>query len=438
MAVHTDPSPRSSAEFAASLIRTGFFDTYFVYEHGTVWTVAWGVRVEIVVNATRVRVRRDSVEESWPTVGGPLRAAHEALERLALSDWTACGWIAFEAVHVLNGRPDLAGDSDVVHLVVPEVEVRIERGRASVVRGGDPRLHALLEHLRTAPPANMPASRRADVPVDVNADSGRYREAALEALEEIRSTELRKVTLSRSVPVGEPVDFVETYLAGRAATAPARSFLLSIGGLTATGFCPETLLEARPDGKVSTQPLTRTRALVGNELETERSRAEMSADAEAVYAHAIAVSSAFDEFNEVCEPGSVVVDELVAFRTRGSVQHLASRLCGRLAGGKTSWDALEALFPAVATSGAPKRAGCEFISRSEATPRGIYSGAVLLALDDGFLDAGLVSRAVYETRGRRWLRAGAGIVASSSPERKFEETREKLRDISSYLVTGPT
>ncbi|SER51000.1 chorismate-binding protein [Lentzea albida] len=424
MAVLPEPSPKPSAELAAALIRTGFFDTYFLYEHGEVWTIAWGVRVEIVVDATRVRVRRDSVEESWPVVGGPVRAARAALERLSLPEWTVCGWIAFEAVHVMNDRSDLAGDSEVVHLVVPEVEVRIESGRASVVRGGDARLGALLEHLRTAPVEDAPASGRATVPVDLDAGGGRYRDAVLEAVEEIRSTALRKVTLSRSVPVDEPVDFVATYLAGRAATAPERSFLLSIGGLTTTGFCPQTVLEAGSDGKVVTRPRLETRA------------DELVPDPDEAHEHAIAVECAFAGLTEVCEPGSVVVEEPLADTAPGGVHDLASRLCGRLAEGKTSWDALELLFPGATISGAPREAACEFISGAEAAPRGVYSGAVLFASDDGFLDAGLVLCAVYELKGRRWLRAGAGIVASSRPERELRETCAKLRGMSAHLVAG--
>jgi len=35
-------------------------------------------------------------------------------------------------------------------------------------------------------------------------------------------------------------------------------------------------------------------------------------------------------------------------------------------------------------------------------------------------------RTVYERDGRTWLRAGAGIIAESDPDREFEETCEKL------------
>jgi anthranilate/para-aminobenzoate synthase component I len=60
---------------------------------------------------------------------------------------------------------------------------------------------------------------------------------------------------------------------------------------------------------------------------------------------------------------------------------------------------------------------------------------VVLAVDaEGALDAALVLRTVFQRDGRSWLRAGAGIVEQSTPEREFEETREKLRSISRFLV----
>jgi salicylate synthetase len=53
------------------------------------------------------------------------------------------------------------------------------------------------------------------------------------------------------------------------------------------------------------------------------------------------------------------------------------------------------------------------------------------------LDAALALRAAYERDGRTWLRAGAGIIAASSPEREFEETCEKLNSLAPYLVARP-
>ena len=119
---------------------------------------------------------------------------------------------------------------------------------------------------------------------------------------------------------------------------------------------------------------------------------------------------------------------------RGSVQHLASQVTGRLAAGRDGWDALGAIFPTATASGVPKQAACDLIAADESEPRGLYGGAVLTADASGALDAGLVLRSVQRRDGRTWLRAGGGIVEASRPERELEETREKLRSVAGFLV----
>lgn len=85
-------------------------------------------------------------------------------------------------------------------------------------------------------------------------------------------------------------------------------------------------------------------------------------------------------------------------------------------------------------SGVPKDAAYTSIRRHEPTARGLYSGAVLTIDHTGELDAALVLRSAYRKDGHTWLRAGAGIVENSTPEREFEETCEKLESVARYLV----
>jgi salicylate synthetase len=121
-------------------------------------------------------------------------------------------------------------------------------------------------------------------------------------------------------------------------------------------------------------------------------------------------------------------------RERGSVQHLGSTISAQLDSASDRMDALEALFPAVTASGIPKAAGVEAILRLDEGQRGLYSGAVVMFSADGGLDAALTLRAAYERDGQTWLRAGAGIIEASEPEREFEETCEKLSTLAPYLV----
>jgi salicylate synthetase len=128
------------------------------------------------------------------------------------------------------------------------------------------------------------------------------------------------------------------------------------------------------------------------------------------------------------------VVDFMTVRERGSVQHLGSTVTGRLRASKDRMDALETLFPAVTASGIPKAASVDAILRLDESPRELYSGAVVRFSADGALDAALTLRTVYERGGRTWLRAGAGIIAASTPDREFEETCEKLATLAPHLV----
>ena len=121
-------------------------------------------------------------------------------------------------------------------------------------------------------------------------------------------------------------------------------------------------------------------------------------------------------------------------RERGSVQHLASTVKGTLAEGESPWRALEVVFPSITASGVPKTAAVDAIDRLESRRRGPYSGAVLVASSSGELEATLALRTVFSSGGKAWLRAGAGIVAQSTPEREFEETCEKLGSVAPYVI----
>ncbi|GAA2805367.1 salicylate synthase [Saccharopolyspora taberi] len=427
-----EPAPTSTAAAAGAvaLIQEGLFDTYMLYERAGTWTVAGGDHATVTLDAEHVRVRHEGSDRRWRWRSQPLVRLGEALAAVPMPTGTAYGWLAFEIAQLLAGRPDLAGTADLAHVVVPRAEARISHNGATITCP-DPDLRDRIHDVLTTA---APAPRASTAKVDIEQDSTSYQAAVADAVRTIQRGFFRKVILSRQVPVDAGIDFPRTYLRGRAANTPARSFLLDLGGRRATGFCPETILETGADGLVSTQPLAGTRSLGNGAVDDHRLRAELLADPKEVYEHAVSVKLAYDELSRVCVPETVVVNDLMSVKPRGGVQHLGSRVRGYLDAGRTAWEALEAVYPAVTASGIPKSAACEYIARTESRPRGLYSGAVVMATQDGALDAGLVLRSLFEEKGRRWLQAGAGITAASRPEREYEETCEKLRSIAPYLV----
>ncbi|MFI6012746.1 salicylate synthase [Streptomyces sp. NPDC051243] len=422
--------PGDPVQLAAGLAESGLFDQYVIYEQsGDVW-FAGGALGEILVRRSEIR-RRWLREETVTALGPhPLRQVHAELGRMAVEGWNAYGWMAFEFSHLHAGRPDRAGDDDLLHLLVPHSEVRLGQDGALIRSADDETLDALTRLLGRADahPAAVPR------PIDVSDAEGRYPDMVARAIEEIQTSGLQKVILSRSVDVPFPVDFVATYVHGRSHNTPARSFLLNLGGRRVAGFSPETVAEVSADGEVVTQPLAGTRAHGFGEREDERLRAELLADPKEISEHVLSVKLAEEEMATVCRPGTVSVRDLLSVRRRGSVQHLGSSVHGLLADSATAWDALRAVFPAVTASGIPKAPAYDCIARLEKEPRGIYSGAVLRAGGDGSLDAALVLRSIFEQDGRTWLRAGAGILAGSTPARELEETCEKLRSVAPYVV----
>jgi salicylate synthetase len=420
-----------AAELAAALPeRDG--DEYLLYEQDGQWVLALGVLAMVELDRDELRITRDGVtqRQSWSGRPGPVLG--EAVDRLLLECDQAFGWIAFEFGAYRFGLQDrLAPQTPLARvfwprtrIVVTDDAVRLfdaeERHRDTVDR-------LLSDGLPAAPPASA---------IDVGADSTDYRARVAAAIGEIAAGRYHKVILSRSVDVPFALDFPATYRLGRRHNTPARSFLLRLGGFRALGYSPEVVAAVHDDGAVVTEPLAGTRALGRGAARDRQARDELESDSKEIVEHAMSVRSSLREITEVAEPGSAAVIDFMTVRERGSVQHLGSTVTGRLDASKDRMDALEALFPAVTASGIPKAASVDAILRLDERPRELYSGAVVTFSADGGLDAALTLRTAYERDGRTWLRAGAGIIAASDPDREFEETCEKLATLAPHLVAS--
>ncbi|MFJ9034220.1 salicylate synthase [Streptomyces sp. NPDC102274] len=433
-------SRHDPAVAAVHLAKAGLADQFAVYEREGVWHFAAGSAVTVTADADGIAARADG--RTWTSGVGnqPLGAFAEALAAL---DNAACGerhfygWAAFELAHFLHGDPAAGGTAPLLHALVPCVEVSLTSDRA-VVRAFDEAWAQKVGDVLAEPSAvrvTVDEVTPAEAEGIIAAGTALYREVVARTVADIRAGHLEKAVLSRKVPLpaGPRTDFAASYLAGRRANTPARSYLLDLGGRRAAGFSPETVLEVREDGRLSTQPFAGTRALGTDPTENERRRTELLTDPKEIHEHAVSGRLACDEMDTVCRPGSVVVEEFMTVKPRGSVQHLASRVTGRLRSGAGPWDAFASLFPAITATGVSKRAALGVLARYEEGPRGLYGGAVFRGSTDGSLDAALVLRTLLGEGDDVWLRAGAGVTGQSLPEREIEETCEKLRSVAPHL-----
>ncbi|MBT0774012.1 salicylate synthase [Kineosporia sp. J2-2] len=416
----------------AAAVRLADGGPLVVYQAGTTTRHAIGARAEL-------RLSAELLTTSWsePVTGPVLGDVAAALDACPFPLWRAFGWARFElALHRAGMPTGLPGTEPLLHLVLPEVELVTgsAEGPVTVLASSPQRAAEARAVLSAAVPAVPAATGESTTAADLLAGAHAYRDAVAQAVDDIRKTLLDKVILSREVPLAGNPDLVGTFRRGRAAVASARAFHLDLGGWAATGFSPETVVEVGADGRVSTQPLAGTRALGLGRARDEANRAELLSDLKEIAEHATSVRLAVEEAEALCAPGTVRVEEFMRVLPRGAVQHLASRVAGELAAGRGPWDAFGAFFPAVTASGIPKAEAYEALTRLESTPRGLYSGAVIVADHTGALDAALVLRTVFTHEGRSWLRAGAGVVEASRPDRELEETCEKLGSVAPHLT----
>lgn len=415
---------------------SGLSDDYLVYERDPEWSFAGGQRLSIILSTRDVTVNGPAGRfvSSW--TGGPADVLARVIAEHVPSGVRLFGWVGFDFCAAEFGLMARVPDGQVLaHVIVPDFEARISPVGITI-DGADAhtesRLRAIAE--RATRDAGADPGRGGGVGIDVDHGSHEYRTAVRCAVEEIRSGRYRKVVLSRRVDIPVDIDIPATFSRGRAGNTPARSFLLRLNGLEAAGFSPELVAAVRADRTVVAEPLAGTRALGISEELDRRARGELETDMKEIAEHALSVQTAFDEVAAVSEVGTTAVTDFMQVRERGSVQHLGSTVIGTLGEQLGPWDALAALFPSITASGTPKSAAVDAIYRIEGGPRGLYSGAVVMATAAGDFEATLALRTVFRQNGRCWLQAGAGIVEQSDPEREFRETCEKLASVAPYLV----
>jgi anthranilate synthase component 1 len=160
---------------------------------------------------------------------------------------------------------------------------------------------------------------------------------------------------------------------------------------------------------------------------------EMLGDEKERAEHLMLVDLGRNDLGRVARTGTVQVTDLMVVERYSHVMHLVSNIICDLKPEFDAWDLLRATFPAGTLSGAPKVRAMEIIAEMEQGPRGPYGGAVGYISFTGNLDLAITIRTAIVEEGRLTVRAGAGIVADSDPERERQETINKAKSVQKAL-----
>jgi len=202
--------------------------------------------------------------------------------------------------------------------------------------------------------------------------------------------------------------------------------LLVHAGWALVSSSPERLVSVR-NGEVQTRPIAGTRRRDPDPAIDAQLLAELTRDPKERAEHIMLIDLERNDLGRVCEPGTVVVDELGSVETYAHVHHLVSNVRGRLRANIDAWSLLAAVFPGGTITGCPKVRCMQIIHELEDHGRGAYTGSLGYIGDDGSMDFNILIRSLSLREGRIVLRAGAGIVADSVATRELKETRSKAR-----------
>ena len=199
---------------------------------------------------------------------------------------------------------------------------------------------------------------------------------------------------------------------------------LDFGEYQIVSSSPERLVRVK-DGIVETRPIAGTRPRGKNRKEDEAMRSDLLLNEKERAEHIMLIDLERNDLGRVSEYRSVKADELMITEDYSHVIHIVSNITGRLAVGKDSLNAIEAVFPGGTITGVPKVRCMEIIDELEPVRRGPYTGSIGYIGFSGNMDLNIIIRSFVIKDAIAYVQAGAGIVADSDPEREYYETLKK-------------
>jgi anthranilate synthase component 1 len=289
-----------------------------------------------------------------------------------------------------------------------------------------PRIAADLQRV-----SRLPDSREALVEQEVVEDDPQlYLRAVERALEYIGAGDVYQANLSRGwrATLRPGVQAHQVYSRLRETNPGPFSGVAQLDEIAVISSSPERLVSVR-DGIVTTRPIAGTRPRGADPTADLALARELHAHPKERAEHVMLIDLERNDLGRVCEAGSVCVDEFMTIESYSHVHHIVSNVRGRLRAGVTPGNVLAAVFPGGTITGCPKVRCMEIIAELEGAARGAYTGSLGYLNRDGSMDMNILIRTLQLAGRELTVRAGAGIVADSIPERELEETRAKARGV---------
>ncbi|MFO0013190.1 MAG: aminodeoxychorismate synthase component I [Planctomycetota bacterium] len=268
-----------------------------------------------------------------------------------------------------------------------------------------------------------------------NFDSEGYRATVDRAREYILAGDIFQVNLSQRLLCPARCDARELYRRLRRLNAAPFAAYFDLGPAQIVSASPERFLKVH-QGWIETRPIKGTRRRPTNiprgmshSDEEMRIAAELASCSKDRAENIMIVDLLRNDLSRICDPGSLIVDQLCGIEYYPFVIHLVSSIRAKMRSDAGFSDLIAAVFPGGSITGAPKVRAMEIISELEPTVRGPYCGSLGYVGTNGEMDWNILIRTLTCSRGWWQFQVGGGIVADSQPDMEEEETWTKAAGI---------
>jgi para-aminobenzoate synthetase/4-amino-4-deoxychorismate lyase len=204
---------------------------------------------------------------------------------------------------------------------------------------------------------------------------------------------------------------------------------LSLDDWRVISLSPELFFRVEPgaDGdRIVTQPMKGTSRRGRWPAEDDTRAAALRASEKNRAENVMIVDLARNDLTQVAEPGSVSATELFRVDRYASVLQMVSTVEGRCRRETSLTSIFRALFPAGSITGAPKSSSMRLIASLEASPRGLYCGAIGYAAPDGEAVFNVAIRTItIAPDGTAAYGIGGGITWDSDARDEYAEALSK-------------
>ena len=230
-------------------------------------------------------------------------------------------------------------------------------------------------------------------------------------------------------------DDFNVYRALRSINPSPYLFYFDYGNYKIFGSSPETQILIK-DGKATIFPIAGTYRRTGHDATDAELAQKLHNDPKENAEHVMLVDLARNDLSR--NSRHVALETFKEIQFYSHVIHLVSKVTGALEPGVNTLQLVADTFPAGTLSGAPKYKAIQLIDALEPDRRTYYGGCIGIMDFKGNFNHAIIIRSFLSQNQVLHYRAGAGVVAKSSPEGEMQEVHTKLSALREAIALAAT